>query len=169
MHSPSEPRPDAWANHDARALLADLADRGVVVTVAAGRLDVRPASRLTPGDVAQLRRHRLDLLVLVLACDERTLDRLLDLRRAAQRGTPRAVPATQTPGACYACREPLPAHRARGRCGWCALAGRQYAGAPLTADVLRTFDEALVGAHAQPEADDDAPPTSPRLDLDGAA
>lgn len=121
-------------------MLADLADRGVTVSVRLGRLDVRPASLLTANDVAQLRAHKPDLVVLALACDERTLDRLLDLRRS-----PRMMPDARVPGRCYVCAEPLPRARLRGCCGWCGLARRLYAGAPLTPNVLGLFDVAIVG------------------------
>lgn len=125
---------DAWLNLEARRLLSDLADRGIVVTVRAGTLDVRPASHLRPDEPARLRQHKPDLLVLVLACTDAVLDRLLEMR-AGRLG--RAI--TTTPGRCHVCADHLPADREHGRCGPCALAARLYAGAPLTTDVLRLY------------------------------
>jgi hypothetical protein len=48
-------------------------------------------------------------------------------------------------GRCHACGRALPAHRAIGRCGWCALAARLVAGAPLSVDLLALFDDGLAG------------------------
>lgn len=163
-----EPGTDAWANHDARRLLSVLADRGVSVTVKGGRLDVRPASRLLRGEELEIRRHRLDLLLLVLACDERTLDRLLILRRTAVRGTPRSRPPNVDRRRCYSCGDMVPPSRRMNRCGWCALAGRLYAGAPLTHDLLELFDEELVGHQAR-YAVTKGHAALGRFDLDGAA
>jgi hypothetical protein len=108
--------------------------------------------------VAQLRAHKPDLLVLALVCDERTLDRLLDLR-----GRSRMPREERTPGGCSICGEPLPRRLVCGRCGWCVLAGRLYAGAPLTREVLATFEVALVGPDSHAQAG-----TPRALDLDGA-
>lgn len=136
---------DAWENHEARALLLDLADRGVRVTVRAGRLDVRPASLVTPDEVALLRQHKRDLLVLVLACTDAVLDRLLEMRAG------RLVQVTTTTaGLCHVCGEHLPDDRQHGRCGWCALAARMYAGAPLLYSLLDLFPVDIRGPVAVP-------------------
>lgn len=146
-------RSDAWENLAARALLLDLADRGVTVTVRAGRLDVRPASLVTPEEVTLLRSYKRDLLILVLACTDAVLDRLLDMRAGRLL---EASPVT-APGLCHCCGTALPSDREHGRCGWCALASRLYASAPLDPDLLHLFPADVRG------------PVSIPVTLDGAA
>lgn len=145
---------DAWQNHDARGLLLDLADRGVSVTVRAGRLDVRPASLVRPEEVAALRQHKRDLLVLVLACSDQVLDRLLEMRAGRLLN---ARPST-APGLCHCCGSALPSDREHGRCGSCALASRLYAGAPLTPDLLLLFPADVRGPVSIPATPDGALP-----------
>lgn len=137
---------DARQNVDARLLLSDLVDRGIRVTVRAGRLDVRPASLLTPGDVTAIKGNRSDLLILTLACSDDVLDRLLDMR-AGRLG--RAV--VLLPGRCHVCGAALPDDRPHGRCGPCALAARLYAGAPLTTDVLGLYPADVRGHQLVPQ------------------
>lgn len=137
---------DAWQNLEARGLLLDLADRGVSVTVRAGRLDVRPASLVTPEEVVLLRQHKRDLLVIVLACTDAVLDRLLDMRAGRLLD---ARPST-APGICHCCGIALPSDREHGRCGWCALSSRLYAGAPLSPDLLLLFPADVRGPLAVP-------------------
>lgn len=128
------PTSDAWENPVARALVADLTDRGVDLQVRAGLLRVDPITLVRPDEVQVIRQHRDAMIVIVLACTDQVLDRLLEMRagRLAQAMTTAA-------GHCHVCGEHLPDDRQHGRCGWCAVASRLYAGAPLSPDLLSLF------------------------------
>lgn len=141
---PDGPR-DVLTNTEARRLLLALDARGIALQVRRGNLATTRADRLTDEDRAALRRHKSDLLVLVLIADVRTLDRLLAVRagRPFSGGAPNE-------GACYCCGLPLPASRPAGRCGWCALAARLYAGGPIPADLIDLFPDDIRGAVAAP-------------------
>jgi hypothetical protein len=128
------PNSDAWANTVARTLVVALTDRGVTLQVRAGRLRVEPMRLVSVGEVGLLRRHRADLIVIVLACDDRTLDRLLALRSGRL-----GQVAYSTEGRCHVCADTLPSDRVQGRCGWCSLAVRLHVGAPVPADLLTLF------------------------------
>jgi hypothetical protein len=132
---------DAWRNVDARGLVLDLADRGITLGVVAGRVRAAPAELLTAADEAALRRLKADVMVIILACDERTIDRLLLLRR----GTPVTA---QGAGGCYLCGGEMPPDRSSGRCGWCSVAARLYAGGPVPRDVIDLFPTAIRGVAA---------------------
>lgn len=121
-------------------LLRDLNERAVEVQVVAGRLHIRPASRLTDTDREVLRQHRDDLAVLALCRDPRTCDRVAGLRA---RRLPR--PGRPQPGACVVCNDPLPTDRARARCSWCSLACRIVAGTSIRASVLDLFTDGSAG------------------------
>lgn len=133
-------------NLAARGLLLELEARGVRLLVRRGNLAAKAHERLNDADRAALVRHKRDLLLLVLLCDERTLDRLAALWRGS--GCPQTLLA---PGTCYSCGELLPEHRTTGRCGFCALAARLYAGAPVPPDALWLFGEELAGALPVPQ------------------
>lgn len=135
--------PDVLANLPARALLLDLDARGVRLLVRRGNLATTTPERLTEADRAVLRQHKRDLLVLVLICDDRTLDRLLALR-AGTLGRQRAATG------CHQCGGAMPSDRPRGRCGFCALATRLYAGGPVPPDVITLFDVSLRGPRMLP-------------------
>jgi hypothetical protein len=128
-------------NVEARALLLDLDERGVRLFVREGRLGVTHVERLTTGELDALRRHKRDLFVLVLICADATLDRLLALRA----GT---LGRERRDSGCFLCGEPLPAERPLGRCGWCGLAARVFAGGPVSADVITLFPESIRGTDA---------------------
>jgi hypothetical protein len=134
------PTSDVLENLVARGLLLDLADRGVSMKVQHGALTVWPMARVAPYEVELLRRHRDDLRILVLVCDDRTLDRLLEMRAGRLGQT-----ITTTAGHCHCCSDLLPDDREHGRCGWCAVAARLYAGGPVPADVLRLFPPEVRG------------------------
>jgi len=140
------PASDVWQNTVARGLVLDLADRGVHLEVRLGRLQVAPMRLVSLGEVALLRGHRDDLIVLVLTCDDRTLNRLIDMRAGRQLGYARP----STAGHCHVCVDPLPDDRPHGRCGWCAIAARLYAGAPVPSDLVSLFPSDIRGPLAVP-------------------
>ncbi len=131
---------DVMRNTAARALLTDLADRGISLLPRRGMLAATNSDRLTDQDRAAIRLHKPALMVLALTVDDRTLARLLEVR--AGRLRPGRV---QRPGCCHSCGDALPRRRGLGRCGWCALASRLYAGAPIDEDILGMFDPAIAG------------------------
>jgi hypothetical protein len=126
------PSSDAWANAAAVDLLTDLADRAIEVSIVSGRLHLVPGDALTGEDAAAIRQHRADLTILVLACDDRTLDRLA----ALQAGT--LVPGVPVRGRCHTCGEVHEDGRRIGSCGWCRLAGVQLAHWRVADAVQRT-------------------------------
>lgn len=131
---------DVMRNTVARALLTDLSDRGIRLLPRRGMLAATNADRLTDEDRASIRLHKPALMVLALTVDDRTLDRLLELQ--AGRLRPGHV---QRAGCCHMCGDALPRRRRIGRCGWCALASRLHAGAPIGEDVIGLFDPAIAG------------------------
>jgi hypothetical protein len=130
---------DVLANVAARTLLLDLDTRGIHLCVQHGNLATRMPGALMEGDRQALRRHKPDLLVLVLICEDRTLDRLLALRSGAL-GRERAATG------CYLCGDALPDGRPLGRCGWCAVACRLHAGGPVPRGVISLFPLSIRGA-----------------------
>ncbi|MGV3516166.1 hypothetical protein [Luteitalea sp.] len=132
---------DVLGNVEAREFLLDLQGRGIGLAVDRGQLAAAQVDALTSADVSALRRHGAALRVLVLMADARCVDRLLELHRLSGRAWPWA-----SEGRCYACGGELPDERPAGRCGWCALAARVYAGAPVPPDVIDLFDESIRGA-----------------------
>lgn len=134
------PTSDVWGDTVARALVADLTRRGVDLQVRRGKLRVEPIDLVAADEVPLIRQHRDAMLVIVLARHYRCLDRLLDLR-AGRLG----AAATTTLGHCYVCGDALPGDRETGRCGWCALAVRMHAGAPIPADIITLFDTTISG------------------------
>ena len=140
---PSDRPIDVLENIEARALLLDLDARGVRLLVLRGNLATRTPERLTDADRAALRRHKADLLVLVLVTHDECLDRLLAMH-AGRVGSS----GSYVTGCCYLCAELLPADRPHGRCGWCGLASRLFAGCLLTSNLLALFDDDLRGLQA---------------------
>ena len=138
MPSPSS---DVLANLTARAALLDLADRGVELSLRAGRVHATNAHLVTTDERAALSVHQASLAVLILIADERTLDRLLLLRAGRLPGSARV----SAPDSCHSCAGTLPGAAVASRCGWCALATRLHAGGPIGIDVLELFDRAIVG------------------------
>lgn len=136
------PSSEAWQNEGAgAALLTDLADRGIVVSVVAGRLHLVPGDALTVADRALLQQQRAAVLVAVLCRDRRTRDRLEGLRTGRLPLWPGAVDLAR----CYVCGGALPGHRPLGRCGPCAVASRLFVGAPVPLDVLDLYDDETAG------------------------
>jgi hypothetical protein len=137
--------PDVLQNLVARGLLLDLADRGIELFVRRGNLASVQAAALTEADRTALRQHKPDLLMLVLMCTDQTLDRLLDLRAG------RLLEARHhEDGRCHSCNGELPAGRRHGRCGWCAVAARLYAGGPVPASLLHLFPPDIAGPQHVP-------------------
>ncbi len=139
--------PDVLANVEARGLLLDLDARGIHLLVRRGNLATTTPERLTEADRAALRRHKADLLVLVLMTDDRCLDRLLALR--AGRGL---TAVNRALGCCHTCGDALPPSRPTGRCGWCALAARLFASGPIPPDVIELFGEDIRGTQTASQA-----------------
>jgi hypothetical protein len=133
---------DVLANVDACELFVDLADRGIVLASQSGRLVSPTPERLTEADRAGIATHRDALRLLSLIVTDATLDRLDAFRPGALSGR---RPKACVIGWCYVCGLAWPRHRAVGRCGWCALAARLVAGAPLSADLLALFDDSIAG------------------------
>lgn len=131
---------DVMRNTAARALLTDLSDRGIRLLPRRGMLAATNSERLTDQDRTAIRLHKPALMVLALTVDDRTLDRLLELK--AGRLRPGRVQRT---GCCHTCGDALPRRRRMGRCGWCSLASRLHAGAPIDEDVIGLFDPAIAG------------------------
>jgi hypothetical protein len=73
--------------------------------------------------------------------DPRTRARLTSLRA----GVSLTRSDVATADGCYLCGGRLPAHRAIGRCGWCAVAARLHAGCAVPDDITVLFDPALFG------------------------
>jgi hypothetical protein len=129
-------------------LLALEAD-GVAVSAAGDRLKVKPISKLTPEQRAQLEQYRSEILILLRVCGEAVQARrqvfVAQLAAAGECVPPLVFkPGTAyVPGACYSCREPLP-HPRHGRCWRCALAARLACQAPIPGDVMTAYDDARV-------------------------
>jgi hypothetical protein len=127
MHGTS----DAWPNQAAVTVLNALNDRGIEASVVAGRLRLVPADVLTPEDVAAIQTHRVDLMLMTLVSDDRTLDRLAGFQSGRL-----VLGASTDAGHCHTCAEPHEDARRIGPCGWCRLAAIQYRHQQLTdADV----------------------------------
>jgi hypothetical protein len=142
MSSPDTTDLDVMAHADARALLDRLQRAGIRLQLSRGNICSLQSDRIAPEDVMSIRQWKPIIMVLLLAFDERTLDRLVSLK-AGRLGGPDAE-ATERPS-CYACGENLPRRRPMGRCGWCAIAARLHAGCGVPLDVLALFDPAIVG------------------------
>jgi hypothetical protein len=134
---------DAWADEVARGLVLDWADRGIEASLSHGRIRLSPASAVLPAEFDLLRTHRAAVLLLLLACDERTLVRLARLRAGE------SSPPALLPGVCRDCGDSLPPAVRWGSCGWCATARRQHTRAPLPESLLEVFPVELVGRYAR--------------------
>jgi hypothetical protein len=143
---------DILQNGAAIALLMALHDRGLRVTVAAGRLVITPASRLTQAERAAIVQHRHDLAALVRICDAGVQDRRdMFARQLAEAPTPRfpaflyrqGVPYVE--GICFSCGDRLPDPRF-GRCWRCGLAWRLAARVPINDTVATAHAEAKLSA-----------------------
>lgn len=143
MSSPEHLGRSVLDHVEARELLGRLVSRGVRLVVRRGVLaTMSDPALLSEDDRAQLAFLKWEIAVLVLAGDDRLIDRLVHVER------PRGGDGSDWPASCVTCGDALPRGRVRARCGWCALAARLHAGAPVTPDVLDMFDETIVGPRA---------------------
>jgi hypothetical protein len=131
------------ADQIARGLVLDWAARGIEASLSYGRIRVSPAAAVLPRELEVLRLHHPAVVVVLLACNPRTLARLARLRARE------SSPSTLVAGLCRDCGGSLPTAVRWGACGWCCLARRQHEGAPLSESVLEVFSPELVGAYAR--------------------
>lgn len=124
-------------------LLALEAD-GFTLTAMGDRLKVKPISKLTAEQRADLERYRGELLTLLRVCDNGVQERRAAFSKRLRTGTGPLVfrdRVPYVPGICYSCADPLP-HLGPGRCWRCSLAARLACHAPVPVELLGALDEA---------------------------
>ena len=127
------------------AVLTQLEADGFSIGVAGDRLKVKPISRLTAEQRADIERYRADLLML---CDSGVQERREAFSRQLEIGGHLGLlifraGVPYVPGTCYACGDRLVSPRP-GRCWRCALAARLACHAPIAADLLAEYDTARI-------------------------
>ena len=137
----------------ALTLLLQLEDEGFEMEVAEPDiLRVRPVGRVTPELRADLRRYKLELVMLIRICDSGVQDRRQAFSKQIETAPagvliPRLV-FRKTPyvnGRCHSCGEAL--ERPRWGCCWrCALAWRLACRLPVPAALAVAIDAAKVCA-----------------------
>ena len=125
-------------------VLVRLEAEGFEIGAAGDRLRVKPISRLTVDQRAELERYRADLLMLLRVCDEAVQDRRLAFARQLDTGVDPGLlvfrPAVPyVAGRCFSCGDATgrPVH---GKCWRCALAWRLALRLPIATDLALVYD-----------------------------
>ena len=134
---------DVLQNSDALALLLNLENRGVDLSLDGDELVVRPAAALTRDEVLALRRHKASLVRLIQITDPEVQDRLVSFRAQRPSTAPVFSPGWRyLKGLCFSCgarRQPS----TWGRCWRCAFALRLAWQLPISVSETEPMKEVV--------------------------
>jgi hypothetical protein len=137
-------------NGPAVAVLLELEAAGFEVGTAGDRLKVKPISKLTTNQRAELERYRAELLLLLRICDVAVQDRRTVFTQQLGSGVHAGLllfraGVPYVAGRCFSCGDPTdrPVH---GVCWRCAFARRLALKVPLPVSLAAPYDEARVAS-----------------------